>query len=107
MAKEFLKGLSQAAYVEYGYAQVEPNHLSAQRTGQIFAQLPAASDIEVLENGEKIKKFADTSLEKGIMKVPFITVNSWNEWTETSYLEPDDLYGYGYLEAIKDVFGEK
>ena len=56
---------------------------------------------------EKIKKFADTALEKGIMKAPFITVNSWNEWTETSYLEPDDLYGFGYLEAIKDVFGEK
>ena len=33
-----------------------------------------------------------------------ITLNSWNEWTETSYLEPDDLYGYGYLEAVKDVF---
>jgi len=56
---------------------------------------------------EKIKKFADTALEKGVMKAPFITVNSWNEWTETSYLEPDDLYGFGYLEAIKDVFGEK
>ena len=35
---------------------------------------------------------------------PLITINSWNEWTETSYLEPDDLYGYGYLEAIRRVF---
>jgi len=35
---------------------------------------------------------------------PLITLNSWNEWTETSYLEPDDLYGYGYLEAVKRVF---
>jgi hypothetical protein len=36
---------------------------------------------------------------------PLITLNSWNEWTETSYLQPDDLYGYGYLEAVKKVFG--
>ena len=55
---------------------------------------------------ERIKDFADSALESGIMKVPFITVNSWNEWTETSYLQPDDLYGYSYLEAIKEVFGE-
>ena len=37
-------------------------------------------------------------------EVPLITVNSWNEWTEMSYLEPDDVNGYGYLEAVKDVF---
>lgn len=26
------------------------------------------------------------------------------DWTEMSYLEPDDVYGYGYLEAVRDVF---
>jgi hypothetical protein len=55
---------------------------------------------------EKIKRVTDDGLKNGTLKAPFITVNSWNEWTETSYLLPDDLYGYGYLEAIKEVFKE-
>ena len=38
-----------------GFGQVEPNHLSAQRTGQIYAQLPAEASIEVLENGQFAK----------------------------------------------------
>ena len=55
MAKTFLNGLSKAKYVDYGYAQVEPNLLSAQRTGQIYAQLPANAEIDVLENGQFVK----------------------------------------------------
>ena len=51
-----------------GYGQVEPNHLSAQYTGQIYAQLPAQTytaasgstpasteSIAVLENGQFLK----------------------------------------------------
>lgn len=61
MFKDFLNSRipadykSQANYVEFGYGQVEPNHLSAQRTGQIYAQLPAASSIEMLEQGQFVK----------------------------------------------------
>ena len=40
-----------ATYVQYGYGQVEPNHLSARRTGQIYAQLPTNKNITLLENG--------------------------------------------------------
>ena len=35
-----------------GYGQVEPNQLSAQKTGQIYASLPLAEDVMVLQNGE-------------------------------------------------------
>jgi hypothetical protein len=57
MLSDFLKNniTSQAGYVEYGYGQVEPNHLSAQRNAQIYAQLPAAADIKVLEQGQFVK----------------------------------------------------
>ena len=51
----------------------------------------------------KAKEYVDTHN----LPAPLITVNSWNEWTETSYLEPDTKYGYGYLEAIRDVFVEE
>lgn len=55
MLSEKLAGLSGAQYVDYGYGQVEPNHLSARRTGQIYAQLPAAAAITKLENGQFVK----------------------------------------------------
>ena len=57
MLSDFLKKniTSQAKYVQYGYGQVEPNHLSAQRTAQVYAQLPAAADINVLEQGQFVK----------------------------------------------------
>lgn len=43
-----------------GYGQVEPNHLSAQRTAQIYAQLPCGDEFVeaidgVLENGQFVK----------------------------------------------------
>lgn len=33
-----------------------------------------------------------------------LTINSWNEWTEGSYIEPDTLHGMQYLEAVRTVF---
>ena len=59
---------------------------------------------EIIEKAlREAKAYADRHPELP----PLITLNSWNEWTETSYLEPDDLYGYGYLEAVKRVFCEE
>lgn len=39
----------------FGYGQVEPTHMSFQRSRQIYAQLPAADSIDQLENGEFVK----------------------------------------------------
>lgn len=49
------KSLSQATMVKRGFGQVEPNHLSARFTGEIYAQMPAAKDINVLEQGQFVK----------------------------------------------------
>lgn len=39
-------------FTRVGYGQVEPNQLSAQKTGQIYASLPLNKDVQVLQNGE-------------------------------------------------------
>ena len=63
---------SGAEYVKFGYAQVEPNHLSAQRTGQIYAQLPLADDMQV-ENGQFVKyNYAANKVE--------VNTNAGGEW---------------------------
>ena len=60
MLNEFLKKniTSQAGFIQangYGYGQVEPNHLSGQATKEVYAQLPADKNIEILENGQFAK----------------------------------------------------
>ena len=57
MMTDFLKSRikSNASYPEVGFGQVEPNHLSAQYNGQMYAQLPANKNIEMLENGQFVK----------------------------------------------------
>lgn len=51
----------------------------------------------------KAKQFAQSNMFTG----NFITISTWNEWTEGNYLEPDEENGYGFLEAIKRVFGQE
>ncbi len=36
-----------------------------------------------------------------------LTINAWNEWPEGSCLEPTVQNGYGYLEAVRSVFGKR
>lgn len=36
---------------------------------------------------------------------PILNLSCWNEWTEGACLEPDTKNGYGYLEAVRNVFG--
>lgn len=70
-----------------GFGQVEPNHLSAQRTAQIYAQLPAADAIEILENGQFVKyDYANGEVNYtgvGEWMLVFNEVKLYDDWRES------------------------
>jgi len=35
----------------------------------------------------------------------FVFINAWNEWAEGNYIEPDQKWGRGFLEEIKEAIG--
>ena len=70
-----------------GFGQVEPNHLSAQRTSQIYAQLPADDSINILENGQFVKyDYAAGKVDfagKGEWMMVFNEVKLYDDWRES------------------------
>ena len=77
------------AFTRNGYGQVEPNQLSAQKTGQIYASLPLASDVDILQNGEFMyydyKSGTVTADGKGEPMLVFNEVKLYEPFWQTSY----------------------
>lgn len=87
-----------------GFGQVEPNHLSAQRTAQIYAQLPASDALEILENGQFVKyNYVDKvvcNMDEEVEK-PEIIENAKGEWMMV-FNEVKLYEGSIYRESYKD-----
>ena len=47
------------------------------------------------------KDYADAHADK---QPKFVILNAWNEWVEGTYLLPDKMFGFGFLEAVQHVF---
>ena len=70
-----------------GYGQVEPNQLSAQKTGQIYASLPLDESVKVLQNGEFMyysyadnKVTAEPTIEGQEPMLVFNEVKIYEQW---------------------------
>jgi hypothetical protein len=86
------------------YPEVSMGWDSSPRFEKISAEYRACSE-NTPENIEKALRMAKEHVDSHPeLKAPLVVLNSWNEWTEGTYLQPDDINGYGYLEAVKRVF---
>ena len=64
---------------------------------------------------EKFQKYLSIQIQNAIKiyKKDMLFLFAWNEWSEGGFLEPDEYYEYGYLNAVKNaledngVFPEK
>ena len=52
------------------------------------------------EQFKKMKEYIDS----GKSTAQYLTLATWNEWTEGNFFEPCEEYGFGYLEAFKKIF---
>lgn len=77
------------AFTRNGYGQVEPNQLSAQKTGQIYASLPLDSKVDILQNGEFMyydyKSGTVTADGVGEPMLVFNEVKLYEPFWQTSY----------------------
>ncbi|MFP4026299.1 MAG: glycoside hydrolase family 99-like domain-containing protein [Candidatus Brocadiia bacterium] len=73
------------------------------------ARFPELKEGYVVERNPEVfeenLKAARAVIDQRDLDPKLVLINSWNEWTEDSYLLPDREFGYGYLEAVRNVFG--
>lgn len=57
---------------------------------------------------EKFRKYMSALIKKAKneYKSDMIFLFAWNEWAEGGYMEPDERFGCGYLEALRDALEE-
>lgn len=54
---------------------------------------------------EKFEKYMTCQIRrtKEVYKKDMLFLFAWNEWAEGGYMEPDEKFGFGYLEALRNA----
>ena len=80
----------------------DPNHLLG-----AFAEwdnTPRHGTNGTIFSGFSLEKFQNqlcSQLQKSYQyNKPYLIIDAWNEWGEGAFLEPDNIYKYGKLEAV-------
>ena len=90
-----------------GYRYFPNVSLGWDNNPRFYSVHPNVTTNNTPENIEIALRQAKEYVDSHDLPAPLVIINSWNEWTETSYLLPDNVNGYGYLEAVKRVFEDK
>lgn len=76
-------------FTRSGFGQVEPNQLSAQKTGQIYASLPVDKDVKILQQGTFMKcdaaKGMITATGAGEWMLVYNEIKLYEDFWRTSY----------------------
>lgn len=90
-------------YMENIYPQLIPRRDRSPRAGRkamiYYNSTPEAFKLAA-ENAVKC-------VEEREAEHRLIFLNAWNEWGEGAYMEPDLVFGHGYMDAIRDVLNKK
>lgn len=98
-----------------GFGQVEPNHLSAQKNGKIYAQLPADESLTIVENGRFVKyDYAKNKIDltgEGEWMLVFSEVKLYDDMWRESYKDfalksADAVGGTVYPRVFKTDIGD-
>lgn len=81
------------------YPSVLPNWDNTPRAGVAGSVLTDASP----QAFKEVLRAAVARVEHLPEQHRLIFIRSWNEWAEGNYLEPDERYGRGWLEACRDA----
>jgi hypothetical protein len=65
-------------------------------------KIPPAEYKELLEKAKAIVQ----SFPASELGSKLLLLDNWNEWSEGHYLAPHKEFGFGYLDAVREVFGD-